>query len=43
MKRGWTFTAAARAIGKPIFAADLGRLDVEVVQHLDVIAEESDW
>ena len=42
MKRGCVFTASARAIGNADLAADLGRLDVEVVEHFDVVAEEAD-
>ena len=42
MKRGCAFTASARTIGDADFPADLRRLDVEVVEHLDVIAEEAD-
>ena len=42
MKRGWTFTASARAIAMPSLPADGRRLDVEVVEHFDVIAEEAD-
>ena len=42
MKRGWSFTVLARAKpGRARSAVGL-RLDVEVVEHLDVVADEAD-
>ena len=42
MKRGWSLAAAARWKASPSVSASGSGLDVEVVEHLHVIADEAD-
>ena len=42
MKRGWSFTVPARAKRQAEALGRRARLDVEVVEHLDVVADEAD-
>ena len=41
MNSGWSPTVGARSILIPALARDFRRLDIEIVQHLDVVAQKT--
>ena len=42
MKAGSSLSDAVRTYSRPAFCRDVGNLDVEVVEHLQVVCDEAD-